>query len=55
MTAGDIIAEPMLVNGVPAATRQARVLELLDLEIDYGQGYLFGKPAASGPLGGGGG
>ncbi len=31
MLVGDIIAEPMLVNGVPAATRQARVLELLDL------------------------
>ncbi len=31
MLVGDIIAEPMLVNGVPAAARQARVLELLDL------------------------
>ena len=31
MLVGDIIAEPLLVNGVPAATRQARVLELLDL------------------------
>ena len=31
MLVGDIIAEPMLVNGVPAAERQARVLELLDL------------------------
>jgi oligopeptide/dipeptide ABC transporter ATP-binding protein len=31
MLVGDIIAEPMLVNGVPAAERQARVLELLEL------------------------
>lgn len=31
MMVGDIIAEPMLVNGVPAAQRQSRVLELLDL------------------------
>lgn len=31
MLVGDIIAEPMLVNGVPAEARQARVLELLDL------------------------
>ena len=31
MLVGDIIAEPLLVNGVPPATRQARVLELLDL------------------------
>ena len=31
MMVGDIIAEPLLVNGVPAAQRQARVLELLDL------------------------
>jgi len=31
MLVGDIIAEPLLINGVPAATRQARVLELLDL------------------------
>ncbi len=31
MLVGDIIAEPLLVNGVPSATRQARVLELLDL------------------------
>jgi oligopeptide/dipeptide ABC transporter ATP-binding protein len=28
---GDIIAEPLKVNGVPAAERQARVLELLEL------------------------
>jgi peptide/nickel transport system ATP-binding protein len=31
MMVGDIIAEPLLVNGVPAAQRQARVRELLDL------------------------
>ena len=31
MMVGDIIAEPLLVNGVPAAKRQARVRELLDL------------------------
>jgi oligopeptide/dipeptide ABC transporter ATP-binding protein len=31
MLVGDIIAEPMLVNGVPLETRQKRVLELLDL------------------------
>jgi len=31
MLVGDIIAEPMLVNGVPASERQIRVLELLDL------------------------
>jgi oligopeptide/dipeptide ABC transporter ATP-binding protein len=31
MMVGDIIAEPLKVNGVPAAERQARVLELLDL------------------------
>jgi oligopeptide/dipeptide ABC transporter ATP-binding protein len=31
MMVGDIIAEPMLVNGVPAAQRQVRVRELLDL------------------------
>jgi len=31
MLVGDIIEEPLLVNGVPSATRQARVLELLDL------------------------
>ena len=31
MLVGDIIAEPMLVNGVPAGKRQSRVLELLDL------------------------
>ena len=31
MMVGDIIAEPLLVNGVPAALRQARVRELLDL------------------------
>ena len=31
MMVGDIIAEPLLVNGVPAATRRARVSELLDL------------------------
>lgn len=31
MLVGDIIAEPMLVNGVPAAERQDRVLELLEL------------------------
>ena len=31
MMVGDIIAEPLLVNGVPAAERQRRVLELLDL------------------------
>jgi oligopeptide/dipeptide ABC transporter ATP-binding protein len=31
MLVGDIIAEPLLVNGVPAEERQARVLELLEL------------------------
>ena len=31
MMVGDIIAEPLLVAGVPAAKRQARVRELLDL------------------------
>ena len=31
MMVGDIIAEPLKVNGVPAAERNARVLELLDL------------------------
>jgi oligopeptide/dipeptide ABC transporter ATP-binding protein len=31
MMVGDIIAEPMLVNAVPAAQRQVRVRELLDL------------------------
>ncbi len=31
MLVGDIIAEPMLVNGVPVADRQARVRELLEL------------------------
>ena len=31
MMVGDIIAEPLLVNGVPAAERQARVRSLLDL------------------------
>ena len=31
MMVGDIIAEPLVVNGIPAAQRQARVLELLDL------------------------
>jgi oligopeptide/dipeptide ABC transporter ATP-binding protein len=31
MMVGDIIAEPLLVNGVPAARRQSRVRELLDL------------------------
>jgi peptide/nickel transport system ATP-binding protein len=31
MMVGDIIAEPLLVNGVPAAQRQKRVRELLDL------------------------
>ena len=31
MMVGDIIAEPLLVNGVPAAERQTRVRELLDL------------------------
>jgi oligopeptide/dipeptide ABC transporter ATP-binding protein len=31
MMVGDIIAEPLKVNGVPAAERQARVLELLEL------------------------
>lgn len=31
MMVGDIIAEPLRVNGVPAAERNARVLELLDL------------------------
>ncbi len=31
MLVGDIISEPLLVNGVPAEQRQARVMELLDL------------------------
>jgi oligopeptide/dipeptide ABC transporter ATP-binding protein len=31
MMVGDIIAEPLLVNGVPSAQRQSRVRELLDL------------------------
>jgi oligopeptide/dipeptide ABC transporter ATP-binding protein len=31
MMVGDIIAEPLLVNGVPAAQRRSRVRELLDL------------------------
>jgi oligopeptide/dipeptide ABC transporter ATP-binding protein len=31
MMVGDIIAEPLLVNGMPAAQRAARVRELLDL------------------------
>ena len=31
MMVGDIIAEPLLVNGVPAEERRRRVLELLDL------------------------
>ncbi len=31
MMVGDIIAEPLKVNGVPAGERSARVLELLDL------------------------
>ena len=31
MMVGDIIAEPLKVNGVPAAERNARVLELLEL------------------------
>jgi oligopeptide/dipeptide ABC transporter ATP-binding protein len=31
MMVGDIIAEPLLVNGVPASQRRARVSELLDL------------------------
>ena len=31
MMVGDIIAEPLLVNGVPPAQRQSRVRELLDL------------------------
>ncbi len=31
MMVGDIITEPLLVNGMPAAQRQARLLELLDL------------------------
>src|SRR5476651_299825 len=31
MMVGDIIAEPLVVNGVPAPERQARLLELLDL------------------------
>jgi oligopeptide/dipeptide ABC transporter ATP-binding protein len=31
MMVGDIIAEPLLVNGVPAVQRRARVSELLDL------------------------
>ncbi len=31
MMVGDIIAEPLKVNGVPAAERHARVLELLEL------------------------
>jgi oligopeptide/dipeptide ABC transporter ATP-binding protein len=31
MMVGDIIAEPLLVHGVPAAERRRRVLELLDL------------------------
>ncbi|HYD17596.1 MAG TPA: EAL domain-containing protein, partial [Patescibacteria group bacterium] len=28
---------------------EKQLLELLDLEIDYGQGYLFGKPAPANP------
>jgi oligopeptide/dipeptide ABC transporter ATP-binding protein len=31
MMVGDIVAEPLLVNGVPSAERNRRVLELLDL------------------------
>ena len=31
MMVGDIITEPLLVNGVPAAERETRLLELLDL------------------------
>ena len=31
MMVGDIITEPLLVNGVPAAQRETRLLELLDL------------------------
>jgi oligopeptide/dipeptide ABC transporter ATP-binding protein len=31
MMVGDIITEPLLVNGVPAPEREARLLELLDL------------------------
>jgi oligopeptide/dipeptide ABC transporter ATP-binding protein len=31
MMVGDIIAEPLLVNGVPSAQRRARVTELIDL------------------------
>jgi oligopeptide/dipeptide ABC transporter ATP-binding protein len=31
MMVGDIITEPLVVNGVPAAERQVRLLELLDL------------------------
>ncbi len=31
MMVGDIISEPMLVNGVPSAERQKRLMELLDL------------------------
>jgi oligopeptide/dipeptide ABC transporter ATP-binding protein len=31
MMVGDIITEPLLVNGIPAAQRQKRLLELLDL------------------------
>ncbi len=31
MMVGDIITEPLLVNGMPAARREARLLELLDL------------------------
>lgn len=33
---------------------EKQLLDLLDLEIDYGQGYLFGKPMPSGIFNGGG-